>query len=152
MGDVVVVLYSLQEACTELHQLDSELSISLRDKVTSRVLLRISFMTPAEVPHLQRLSSEIHTDTSKELSISLPSKECTLVNSSMPVLKPPSPLEIFSQSPPCQKVLLSPTAKASKVTEDLSPEPPVPPLLSSVTPKIPRRPELDFHPVPERPS
>lgn len=32
---------------------------------------------PEEEPHLQKLCSEIHTDTSKELSISSPSKECT---------------------------------------------------------------------------
>jgi large subunit ribosomal protein L8e len=44
-------------------------------------------MTLEEEPHLQRLSSEIHTDTSKELSISSLSKECTQVSSSTVDLK-----------------------------------------------------------------
>jgi large subunit ribosomal protein L8e len=50
-------------------------------------LLEISFTTQVEEPHLQRLSSEIHTDTSKELSISLPSRECTPDSSSTLVKK-----------------------------------------------------------------
>ena len=59
---------------------------------------------------------------------------------------------IFFQLTLCQKELLFPTAKVNSETEDLSPEPPELPLSSSVTPKTERRPESDFHPVPERPS
>ena len=50
-----------------------------------RVSSRISFMTQVEELHSPRSLSETHTDTSKELSISSPSKACTLANSSMPV-------------------------------------------------------------------
>lgn len=44
------------------------------------------------------------------------------------------------------------TARVNSETEELSLEPPEPPPLSSVTPRTERRPELDSHPEPERPS
>ena len=61
-------------------------------------------------------------------------------------------MEIFFQSTHSQKELLFPTVRVSKETEDLSPELPVLPLSSLVTPMMPRRPESDFHQEPERPS
>jgi len=109
-------------------------------------------MTQVEVHHLLRLPSEIHTDTSKELSISSLSKECTQVSSSMLAPEHPSPLEIFFQSIKCQRVPLSQTARVNSETEDLSPEHQEHPPLSSVTLKTEERPELDFHPELERPS
>jgi len=148
----VVVLFSSLDPHTELLQQDSELLTTLREKVTLRELSRISFMTLVEVPHLPRLFSEIHTDTSKELNTSSLSKECTLVNLCTPEPKLPSPLVIFFQSARCQKELLSPTAKVKWEIEDLSPEPQELPPLSSVTPMMERNPELDFHPELERPS
>jgi len=108
-------------------------------------------MTQVEVHHSQRLRSEIHTDTSKELSISSLSKECTQASSSMPAAKHPSPLEIFFQSTKCQRVPSSQTAKVSSETEDLSPEPQVLHQSSLVTPMTAERPESDFHQEPERP-
>lgn len=42
-------------------------------------------MIQAEERHLQRLSSEIRTDTSRELNISSQSKECTQANTSTAV-------------------------------------------------------------------
>jgi len=148
----VVLLFSSPEELTELLQQDSELSITLREKDTSRVLSEISFMTPVEEPHSQRSSSETHTDTSKELSTSSPSKVCTLDSSSMPVPRHPSQLVTFSQFPPCQKELLSPTAKVKWEIEDHSPEPQEPQPLSSVTPMMARSQESDSHQEPERPS
>ena len=109
-------------------------------------------MTQVEVHHLLRLPSEIHTDTSKELSISSLSKECTQVSLSMLAPEHPSPLEIFFQSIKCQRVPSSPTAKVNSETEDLSPEPQEPQPLSSVTLMTEERPELDSHQEPERPS
>lgn len=61
-------------------------------------------------------------------------------------------MEIFFQSTLCQKELLFPTAKVNSEIEELSPEPPELPLLSSVTPRMVRRLESDSHPAPERPS
>ena len=61
-------------------------------------------------------------------------------------------LEIFFQLSPCQKVPSFPTARVNSEIEDHSLEPPELPLLSSVTPRMARRPESDSHPVPERPS
>jgi len=148
----VVVLFSSLDRHTELLQLDSELLTTLREKVTLRELSRISFMTPVEVPHLPRLSSEIHTDTSKESSTSSLSKECTLDNLCTPEPKLPSPLVIFFQSARCQKELLFPTVKVKWEIEDLSPEPQEPQPLSLVTPMMERNPELDSHPELERPS
>jgi len=109
-------------------------------------------MTQVEEHHLLRLPSEIHTDTSKELSISSLSKECTQVSSSMLAPKHPSPLEIFSQSIKCQRVPSSQTAKVNSETEDLSPEHQELPPLSSATLMMEKRPELDSHQEPERPS
>jgi len=109
-------------------------------------------MTQVEVHHLLRLPSEIHTDTSKELSISSLSKECTQASSSMLAPKHLSPLEIFFQSIKCQRVPSSPTVKVNSETEDLSPEPQEPHLLSLVTLMTEERPELDFHQELERPS
>merc|ERR1712086_85008 len=80
--DTVVVLFSLHTAPRELRQLDSELLTTLREMDTSRELSRILSTIQAEERHLQRLSSEIHTDTSKELNISSPSRECTQANTS----------------------------------------------------------------------
>merc|ERR1711990_542806 len=105
----------------------------------------------AEERHLQRLPSEIHTDTSKELSISSPSKECTPANTSTVDPRLNLPSEISSQFTPCQKEPLCPTARVSSETEDHSPEPPAPMPSSSVTLMMERRPESDFHPEPERP-
>merc|ERR1712032_780524 len=84
-------------------------------------------------------------------SISSQSKECTQANTSTAVPRLNSPLEILSQSMPCQKVPLCPTARVSSVTEDHLPDHPVPPLSSLVTPMMERRPESDFHLEPERP-
>jgi len=109
-------------------------------------------MTQVEVHHSQRLPSEIHTDTSKELSISSLSKECTQASSSMLAPKHLSPLEIFFQSIKCQRVPSSQTVKVNSETEELSPEPQAHQLLSSVTPTTAGRPELDSHPEPERAS
>jgi len=109
-------------------------------------------MTQVEVHHLQRLPSEIHTDTSKELSISSLSKECTQASSSMPAPKHPSPLEIFFQSIKCQRVPSSLTLRVNSEIEDLSPEHQEHQVKSSVTPMTEERPELDFHQEPERPS
>jgi len=148
----VVVLFSSLDPLTELLQLDSELLTTLREKVTLRELSRISFMTPVEEPHLQKLSSEIHTDTSKELSTSSLSKECTLDSLCTPEPRLHSPLVIFFQSARCQKVLLCPTAKVKWEIEDLSPEPQELPPSSLVTPMTERNQELDSHPEPERPS
>jgi len=148
----VVVLFSPRILARELRQLDSELSTTLRETVTSRVSSRILFMIQAEEPHLQRFASEIRTDTSRDKSISSQSKECTQANTSTAVPRLNSPLEILSQSMPCQKEPLCPTARVSSVTEDHLPDHPVPLLSSLVTPMMERRPELDFHPVPERPS
>jgi len=108
-------------------------------------------MTQVEVHHSQRLPSEIHTDTSKELSISSLSKECTQASSSMLAPKHLSPLEIFFQSIKCQRVPSSQTVKVNSETEDLSPEPQALQLLSLVTPMTAGRPESDSHPEPERP-
>jgi len=108
-------------------------------------------MTQVEVHHSQRLPSEIHTDTSKELSTSSLSKECTQASSSMPAPKHPSPLEIFFQSIKCQRVPSSQTVKVNSETEDLSPEPQALHPLSLVTLMTAGRPELDSHPEPERP-
>ena len=55
------------------------------DLDTSRVLSRIFFMIQAEERHLPGLHSEIHTDTSKDKSISSLLKECTQVNTSTAV-------------------------------------------------------------------
>jgi len=109
-------------------------------------------MTQVEVHHLLRLPSEIHTDTSKELSISSLSKECTQVSSSMLAPKHPSPLEIFFQSIKCQRVPSSLTAKVNSEIEDLSPEHPELHPSSSVTPMTAERQESDFHQELERPS
>jgi len=147
----VVVSFSSLDPLTELLQLDSELLTTLREKVTLRELSRISFMTPVEEPHLQKLSSEIHTDTSKELSTSSLSKECTLDSLFTPEPRLHSLLVIFSQSNLCQKELLSPTARVRWEIEDPSLELPEPQLSLLVTPMMVRRLELDFHPVPERP-
>jgi len=76
---------------TELLQRDSELSIMLRDKDISRELLRTLFTIQVEEHHSLRSPSEIHIDSSKDLSTSSPLKECTLVNSSMLVERHPSP-------------------------------------------------------------
>lgn len=57
---------------------------------------------------------------------------------------------IFSQSTPCQRELSFPTVKVNKEIEDLSLEPPEPQLSSLVTPKMVRKPELDFHQELER--
>ena len=109
-------------------------------------------MTQVEVHHSLRLPSEIHTDTSKELSISSLSKECTQVSSSMLAPKHPSPLEIFFQSIKCQRVPSSLTVKVNSETEDLSPELQELPPLSSATLRMEERPESDFHQELERPS
>jgi len=109
-------------------------------------------MTQVEVHHSQRLPSEIHTDTSKELSISSLWKECTQASSSMLAPKLPSPLEIFFQSIKCQRVPSSLTVKVNSETEDLSPELQELPPLSSATLRTEERPELDFHQELERPS
>ena len=109
-------------------------------------------MTQVEVHHSQRLPSEIHTDTSKELSISSLSKECTQASSSMLAPKLLSPLEIFFQSIKCQRVPSSLTVKVNSEIEDLSPEPQELQPLSLVTLKTEERPELDFHQELERPS
>merc|ERR1711990_245726 len=105
----------------------------------------------AEERHLQRLPSEIHTDTSKELSISSPSKECTPDNTSTVDPRLNLPSEISSQFPPCQKEPLCPTVRVSSEIEDHSPEPLVPMPSSSATPMMERRPESDFHQEPESP-
>ena len=109
-------------------------------------------MTQVEVHHLLRLPSEIHTDTSKELSISSLSKECTQASSSMLVPKHPSPLEIFFQSIKCQRVPSSLTVKVNSEIEDLSPEPQELQPLSLVTLKTEERAESDSHQELERPS
>merc|ERR1711998_70474 len=108
-------------------------------------------MIQVEEPHLQRLPSEIHTDTSKELSTSSPWKECTAASLSMPVLRHPSPLEIFFQSALRPRVLSCPTVKERRETEAPSPEPPELLRLSLVTLMMAGRLELDFHPEPEKP-
>jgi len=108
-------------------------------------------MTQVEVHHSRRLPSEIHTDTSKELSISSLSKECTQASSSMLAPKHLSPLEIFFQSIKCQRVPSSQTVKVNSETEDLLPGPPALQLLSLATPMTAERPESDSHLEPERP-
>jgi len=107
-------------------------------------------MTQVEEHHLLRLPSEIHTDTSKELSISSLSRECTQASSSMLVPKHPSPLEIFFLSIKCQRVPSSLTVKVNSETEDHSPELQELPLLSLVTLMMEEDPELDFHQELER--
>jgi hypothetical protein len=109
-------------------------------------------MIQEEEPHLQKLSSEIHTDTSKELSISLPSKECTLVSSYMLAQKPHFLLETFFQSAKCQREPLFPTVRVNKEIEDLSLEPLEPQSSSSVTPRTEEKQPSDFHPELERAS
>jgi len=109
-------------------------------------------MTLVEVHHSQRLHSEIHTDTSKESSTSLPLKACTQVSSSMLAPKRPSPLEIFFQSIKCQRVPSSQTVKVNSETEELSLEPQELQLSLLVTPMTVERQESVFHQEPERPS
>ena len=149
---MVVLSFSPRILNIELRQLNSEPSTTLREMDTSRVLSRIFFMIQAEERHLPGLHSEIHTDTSKDKSISSLLKECTQVNTSTAVLRLNSPLEILSQSMPCQKEPLCPTVRVSSEIVDHSPEHPVPPPSSLVTPMMERRPESDFHLEPERPS
>jgi len=59
-------------------------------------------------------------------------------------------LEIFFQSPKCQKVPSSQTAKARRETEAHSLEHPALPPSSSVTLRMVEKLESDFHLVPER--
>merc|ERR1719331_422108 len=118
----------------------------------SRVLGKTLFMMQAVEPHLQRLLSEIHTDTSKELSISSLSKECTLASLSTPDPRHRSPLEIFFQSTHFQKELSFPTSRPKWVTEVPSPEPPELQPLSSAIPMIRPRLRSDSHPALERTS
>ena len=61
-------------------------------------------------------------------------------------------METFFQSPKCQRVPLSLTARPRRETEAPSPEHPALPPSSSVMLRMVERLESDFHPVPERPS
>merc|ERR1711966_630672 len=126
----------------------SEPSISLRDKATSRVLSTIPVV--ALLSH--RFNSEMSTSTNSELSISLPSKACTLVCSSTPDRKPPSRLETSSPLTPCPKELLLLPLRLNSETEVPSPVLQVPPVSSSVTPKMAERPESSSPPVSVKPS
>lgn len=79
-------------------------------------------MIQEEEPHSLRSCSETHTNTSKEQSISSPSKECTVDSSSTLEQMLPLLLEIFSQLIHFLKEPSFQTSKESKEIEDPLPE------------------------------
>merc|ERR1712159_753439 len=116
----------------EWHLLHSELSITPRREVTSRVLLKRSSTTPDVVPPWPESSSETLINTDSNPNTSLPPVMSSPLVRSLKVL----PSAMLNKTPEIKVLLL----------ELLEPTP-----SSLVTPKITTRLELDCHLVLERP-
>jgi len=135
----------------ELPNQNTEFLIMLKLTDISEEPLKILFMTQVEVLLWPELISEILINTKKENVILLLLKELILVNSFIAEKKLKLLSEMFYQSIKYQKVPSFPTWKLEKEIVESTEKPVEPTALLLDIQKMELKPELDSHPVPERP-